>query len=196
CDVITEKPMTTDAVKARRILDTQARTGRKVTVTFNYRYSPPRTQIKDLLMSGVIGEVTSVDFHWLLDTHHGADYFRRWHRNKENSGGLMVHKATHHFDLVNWWLSDVPRRVYADGARYFYRPETGDRYGLTARTDRCHTCPEANRCPFALKMADIPSLKALYLDSEQYDGYFRDRCVFSPEMNIEDNMNVVVDYAG
>ena len=196
CDVITEKPMTTDAAKCRRILDTQARTGRKVTVTFNYRYSPPRTQIKDLLMSGVIGEVTSVDFHWLLDTHHGADYFRRWHRNKENSGGLMVHKATHHFDLVNWWLSDVPRRVYADGARYFYRPETGDRYGLTARTDRCHTCPVANRCPFALKMADIPSLKALYLDSEQYDGYFRDRCVFSPEMNIEDNMNVVVDYAG
>ncbi|MEZ4719761.1 MAG: Gfo/Idh/MocA family oxidoreductase [Caldilineaceae bacterium] len=81
-------------------------------------------------------------------------------------------------------------------ARYFYRPETGDRYGLTARTERCHTCPEADRCPFALKMAAIPSLKALYLENEQYDGYFRDRCVFSPEMNIEDNMNVVVDYAG
>ena len=52
-------------------------------------------------MSGVIGNVVSVDFHWLLDTRHGADYFRRWHRNKRNSGGLLVHKATHHFDLVN-----------------------------------------------------------------------------------------------
>lgn len=196
CDVITEKPMTTDADKLRRILATQQRTGRKVTVTFNYRYSPPRTQVKHLLMSGVIGEITSVDFHWLLDTHHGADYFRRWHRNKENSGGLMVHKATHHFDLVNWWLSDVPTRVYADGARFFYRPETGDRLGLTERSDRCHTCPEAERCPFALKMAEIPSLKALYLDQEGHDGYFRDRCVFSPAMDIEDNMNVVVDYAG
>ena len=45
---------------------------------------------------------------WLLDTRHGADYFRRWHRNKNNSGGLMVHKATHHFDLVNWWMIPTP----------------------------------------------------------------------------------------
>jgi|EP01046_Picozoa_sp_COSAG06_P080636 predicted dehydrogenase len=45
-----------------------------------------------------IGEIKSVHFEWLLDTIHGADYFRRWHRNKNNSGGLMVHKATHHFD--------------------------------------------------------------------------------------------------
>ena len=66
-------------------------------------------------MSGVIGDVLSVDFHWMLDTHHGADYFRRWHRNKQNSGGLMVHKATHHFDLVNWWLSSVPERGLCHG---------------------------------------------------------------------------------
>ncbi|MFZ4680980.1 MAG: Gfo/Idh/MocA family protein, partial [Terrimicrobiaceae bacterium] len=49
CDVITEKPMTIDAERAQRILDTQKRTGRNVRVTFNYRYSPPRTQVKDLL---------------------------------------------------------------------------------------------------------------------------------------------------
>ena len=85
-------------------------------MTFNYRYSPPRTQVKDLLMSGVIGDILSVDFHWMLDTHHGADYFRRWHRNKQNSGGLMVHKATHHFDLVNWWLSSVPELGLCPGA--------------------------------------------------------------------------------
>ncbi|MHB1319135.1 MAG: Gfo/Idh/MocA family protein, partial [Anaerolineae bacterium] len=83
CDVITEKPMTTDAEKCQRIIDAQHATGRRCRVTFNYRYSPPRTQMKALLMSGVIGEVLSLDFHWLLDTRHGADYFRRWHRNKE-----------------------------------------------------------------------------------------------------------------
>ena len=47
-------------------------------------------------------------FEWALDTVHGADYFRRWHREKKNSGGLLVHKSSHHFDLVNWWLGDVP----------------------------------------------------------------------------------------
>ena len=77
CDVITEKPMTIDAGKCRQILETQRRTGRRCRVTFNYRYSPPRSQVKELLMSGAIGDVLSVDFHWLLNTHHGADYFRR-----------------------------------------------------------------------------------------------------------------------
>ena len=85
---------------------------------------------------GAIGEVLSVDFHWMLNTHHGADYFRRWHSQKRFSGGLMVHKATHHFDLVNWWLSAVPTAVFAKGDRKFYTPETADRYGLRNRGDR------------------------------------------------------------
>jgi len=194
CDVITEKPMTTDEVKCQRVLDAVRRTGRKCTVTFNYRYSPPRTQVKDLLMSGVIGEVLSVDFHWLLDTHHGTDYFRRWHRNKANSGGLMVHKATHHFDLVNWWLSTVPKTVVAMGHRRFYTPRTADRLGLARRGDRCHTCPEDSRCTFRLDLAGNPSLKRLYLDNERYDGYVRDQCVFSDKIDIEDSMNVLVGY--
>ncbi len=194
CDVITEKPMTIDEVKCRQILETRRRTGRTCTVTFNYRYAPPRTQIKELLMSGVIGDVLSVDFHWMLNLTHGADYFRRWHRNKENSGGLMVHKATHHFDLVNWWLSTVPERVYASGHRRFYTPETADRYGLTNRAERCHECPEADKCNFHLDLAGGDSMKKLYLDCEEYDGYYRDRCVFSDQIDIEDSMNVIVDY--
>ena len=194
CDTVTEKPMTTDEKKCQRILDTQKKTGRSCTVTFNYRYAPPRTQLKDLLMSGVIGNVISVDFHWLLDTKHGADYFRRWHRNKVNSGGLMVHKATHHFDLVNWWLSTVPETVYASGSRQFYTPETAKRYGLQQCGERCQGCREADKCPFFLNLAEFPKLKKEYLDQEQYDGYFRDQCVFSPNIDIEDNMQLVVKY--
>ena len=195
CDVMTEKPMTTDEKQCRAILDTQRKTGRKVIVTFNYRYSPHRTQVKDLLMSGVIGDVLSVDFHWLLDTVHGADYFRRWHANKANSGGLMVHKASHHFDLMNWWLSAVPVTVMASGQRDFYTPQMAKRLGLQSHHERCHTCPEKAKCTFALDLAGNKNLKALYLDQEQYDGYFRDRCVFRPDIDIEDTMNVVVRYS-
>ncbi len=194
CDVITEKPMTIDEKKCRRILRTQKETGRRVRVAFNYRYSPVRTQVKELLMSGVIGNVLSVDFHWNLDTSHGADYFRRWHRNKANSGGLMVHKATHHFDLVNWWLSTVPETVYAMGKREFYTPQTAERYGLSRRAERCTGCPESKKCPYYLDM-NRGALRELYLDNEKYDGYFRDRCVFSEKIDIEDSMNVVVKYA-
>lgn len=195
CHVITEKPMTIDAARCNQILDTQRRTGRQLRVTFNYRYSPPRTQVKHLLMEGTIGHVLSVDFHWMLDIRHGADYFRRWHRNKENSGGLLVHKATHHFDLVNWWLASTPETVYASGRRAFYLPETAQRYGLTRRSERCHDCPEAGNCRFYLSLAENESLRNLYLEQEQYDGYYRDRCVFSDAIDIEDSVALAATYA-
>jgi predicted dehydrogenase len=194
CDVITEKPMATDAEKTQRIIDTKAKTGRNVTVTFNYRYSPPRTQMKHLMLSNIIGDVISVDFNWMLDLRHGADYFRRWHRNKKNSGGLLVHKATHHFDLINWWLATVPKKVYATGQRRFYKPETADGYGLTKRTERCLTCPEKEKCKFYLDIENSKNLKSLYLNNENYDAYFRDRCVFSSQIDIEDSVCMAVDY--
>lgn len=194
CDVITEKPMTTDAARCRQILDTVRRTGRRCRVTFNYRYSPPRAQVKDLLMRGEIGDVLSVDFHWLLNTHHGADYFRRWHAQKRNSGGLFVHKATHHFDLVNWWLAAVPVAVAATGKRDFYTPAMARRLGLGGPHERCLTCPEKARCTFHLDLAASPGLKSLYLDQEAHDGYFRDRCVFRADIDIEDTLNALVTY--
>jgi predicted dehydrogenase len=195
-DVISEKAMAVDAGQVQRILDTRRRTGRKLRVTFNYRYAPPATQLKHLLMSGVIGEVLSVDFHWLLNTSHGADYFRRWHRRKANSGGLQVHKATHHFDLINWMLSDVPETVYAEGGLRFYTPATAERYGLARRGARCQGCPEAAGCPFYLDIAAYPDMKMLYLDNEQYDGYYRDQCVFSADTDIEDTLHAVISYRG
>ncbi len=194
CDVISEKPMTTDAGKCQKIVDTQRKTGKRCTITFNYRYSPPRTQLKDILMSGEIGEVLSVDFHWMLNTFHGADYFRRWHSQKKYSGGLMVHKATHHFDLVNWLLSAVPVIVGATGKREFYTPKMAKRIGLSSYHERCHTCPEKDICGFEMDLSASESLKALYLDNEKYDGYYRDRCVFRPDIDIEDTMNVLVTY--
>ena len=43
-------------------------------------------------------------------------------------------------------------------------------------------------------MTQYKKMKALYLDSEKYDGYFRDRCVFGNDISIEDTMNVIVEY--
>ncbi len=194
CDCLTEKPLTITAEKAQRIIDACKRNNRSVRVMFNYRYSPPRTQVKDLLMSGVIGDVMSVDFHWLLNTVHGADYFRRWHSQKEMSGGLMIHKASHHFDLVNWWLGSEPELVLANGKREYYTPKMAKRMGLESHHERCLTCPEKAKCTFYLDIEKDKNFKALYRDNEQHDGYFRDRCVFRPDISIEDTMNVIVKY--
>ncbi|RYX86367.1 Gfo/Idh/MocA family oxidoreductase [bacterium] len=194
CDVISEKPMTTDAEKCQQILDAVKRTGRKLTVTFNYRYSPRNSKVKELLQSGVIGEVISVHFEWLLDTVHGADYFRRWHRDKANSGGLMVHKSTHHFDLVNWWLDSTPQTVFGMGSLRFYGRENAEKRGVTEFYERAHGNPNAEGDPFALHLDKNEGLKKMYLEAEHEDGYIRDRSVFSDGISIEDDMSVLVRY--
>ncbi|UOE43667.1 Gfo/Idh/MocA family protein [Agromyces larvae] len=194
-DAVVEKPLTVDEAGVRAIAEAVERTGRDVVITFNYRYSPRNTALKELIASGEIGEVTSVHFEWVLDTAHGADYFRRWHREKQNSGGLLVHKSSHHFDLVNWWLDDRPTRVYASGGLRFYGAENARRRGLGARPAR-GTDDSPLRDAFSLDLRDDPVLRGLYYDQEHHDGYLRDRDVFDEGITIEDNLALVVDYAG
>jgi len=194
CDVISEKPMTTDNVKCQQILDTVKRTGKSLRVSFNYRYAPLHSQVRKLIMDGAIGDVKQVHFEWLLDTRHGADYFRRWHRDKRNSGGLLVHKATHHFDLVNFWLNTRPKQVFAYGDLMFYGRENAENRGVTKFYYRAHNNEFAKEDPFAFEMADNPGIKKLYLDAESADGYLRDQSVFGDGISIEDVMNVLVKY--
>ena len=194
CDAITEKPMTIDAPRCQAILDAVKATGRQLKVTFNYRYAPRNSKVKELLQAGVIGKVLSVHFEWLLDTVHGADYFRRWHRDKRNSGGLMVHKATHHFDLVNWWLDSQPETVFALGDLRFYGRENAEERGETRFYERAHGRKAAEKDPFALHMERSETLRRMYLEAEQEDGYLRDQSVFGDGISIEDDMAVLVSY--
>lgn len=187
-DVISEKALTIDAEKIRAILAAEKRSKGKLRVTFNYRYAPYATEVKRLLTEGIIGDIHSVEFHWFLDTLHGADYYRRWHRRKENSGGLLVHKATHHFDMINWFTAAEPQTVFAMGQRRFYGPQRAQ------RGERCLICPYADSCEFYLDMRKSKEFKRLYLEAEVYDGYYRDRCIFSPEIDIEDTMHVLARY--
>lgn len=188
CDVITEKPMTTDEKKCQAILDAEKKHGKKIIVTFNYRYSAIAEKIKEILASGAIGQVTSVDFHWYLDVQHGADYFRRWHAYKENSGSLWVHKATHHFDLINWALEADPVEVTAFGELKNYGRNS------KIRGKNCRTCPHKTECRFYWDMTKSPQLMKLYADCESEDGYLRDACVFREDINIWDTMTANVKY--
>jgi predicted dehydrogenase len=132
---------------------------------------------------------------WLLDCEHGGSYFQRWHSDKTNSGGLLVHKATHHFDLVNWWIDGIPQQVFALGSLAYYGRANAvsrgdeawasyDRYTGKARIDD----------PFRIDLSQNERHKALYLDAEKDSGYIRDRNVFREDIDIEDIMSVLVKY--
>jgi predicted dehydrogenase len=188
-DVMTEKPMVTDEKQCQAVLDAEKRNNRKIVVTFNYRYAPKHQKIKEILLSGEIGPITSVDFGWYLDVFHGADYFRRWHRLKSKGGSLWVHKATHHFDLINWYLAADPVEVTAYADLDVYGKEGPFRF------THCRPCPHKSKCPFFFDMTKNERLMKLYAACEDVDGYHRDGCVFREDVDIYDTMSAIIKYS-
>ncbi|MEI8309969.1 MAG: Gfo/Idh/MocA family oxidoreductase [Verrucomicrobiota bacterium] len=122
CDVIAEKPMVISCKQVRRVQEAEQRSGRRVRVAHNYRYTPTHKRLKRMIQGGELGRIVNVEFTYNLDTWHGSSYFYRWNRMREMSGGLSIHKCCHHFDLANWWLGDIPEEVFAFGGLNYYGP--------------------------------------------------------------------------
>ena len=198
CDAIVEKPMTITDEMCRDILAAEKRTGKKVIVTFNYRYISIMEKIKQLLDSGLVGDIYSVDFEWLLTRNmdlweaHGASYFRRWNSRMKMSGGLLVHKSTHHFDLINWWLGQKPKKVSAFGQLRMYGAKNYPFEGAYTKGQRCSNCPHARECEFYLELSEFDA--RYYKENEHFDGYYKDNCIYADDIDIYDTMSVIVEY--
>jgi len=193
CDAVAEKPMTIDAPKCQQVVDAVKETGRNLTVAFNYRYAPAHSKVKEVLQSGVVGEVLSVNFEWRLPITHGSAYFRRWHRDKRNSGGLVVHKSTHHFDLAHWWVGSRPRTVFGMGGLSFYGPANADERRLSERERMAF-----DYAAFAWPRHDRTPEEVDEVVAQVKSGggnYYRQYSVFETGVSSEDTMGVLVRYA-
>lgn len=191
CEVIVEKPLTIDAEKCKAIIEAEKKYGKKVTVIFNMRYVPLASKLKELVSGGAVGDVYNVHFEWLLDRvmsfgAHGTSYFRRWNSRMEKSGGLLLHKCTHHFDFINWVIDAVPKKVSAFGKLNVYG-KSG-----SYRGENCRNCNHTSKCPFYYKLSDFE--QQFYAEQEKYDGYYKDGCVFSEEIDIYDTVALNVLY--
>ncbi|WP_026702281.1 Gfo/Idh/MocA family protein [Salibacterium aidingense] len=200
-EVITEKPMATTASDCRRIMVAEKESSGHVNVTFNYRYNPYHMKIKEMIASGKIGRVTSVDLNWYIDTYHGSTYFQRWNRYREHSGGLSIHKSSHHFDLVNWWLDQQPEEIFAYGALNYYGSESV--HNPRKEDGRhCSTCDVQLDCPYYMRWntrSNSASVQDDHIDSDMkrrkgYTNYRPDKCVFDSNIAIEDTYTAVVKY--
>ena len=186
-DVFSEKPITTNYENCLAIREAEKKSGKKVTVTFNCRTIPVFEQIKKILKTNKLGKIYSINYEYFLNRWHGGDYFKRWHRLMENSGGMLVHKSTHHFDIINWLLEDTPEKVSALGNQIFYNNKD------KSFAKRCSECPNSANCE-SYKSQTAEMDIELYFKAETQDGYVRDRCCYLADSDIYDNMSVSVMY--
>ncbi len=188
-DVLTEKPMTDTEEKCYAIRQAEKQSGKEVTVTFNCRFMPYFIKLKELASSGIIGRIFNITYDYRLNNAHGGDYFKRWHRKMENCGGMLVHKSTHHFDIINWLLDDAPKAVSAQGTRLYYRPENHH------WSERCRQCPHIDTCESTSKsLLTDEKTNEMYFKAEGVDGFVRDHCAFYGDADIYDTMSVSVAY--
>lgn len=190
-DCICEKPLCINPGQCRMILEAVAASSARAITTHNDRYTPQNYRVKQLLESGLIGEIRSINFQEYLDRRHGSSYFRRWNRRKENSGGLLIHKASHHFDLINWYLGAEPERVFAQGGLLAYGPSASP-----FRGERCCECAHAGECPMYVDYSDYEQYQKLYYRYRAPGGYTPDLCVYDPEIDIEDHVTAGIRYPG
>jgi predicted dehydrogenase len=188
CDVISEKPIAIEAEQCQRIADAEVRTGRKIRVGFNDRHTIDSMEIKKIMMSGELGKIIAIDFNEYLDTSHGADYFRRWHGKKAYSGTLLLHKASHHFDIANWFVDADPVDVQAVGKLSFYG------HNNPFRGRNCRTCSHTAKCRFYWDMTKDKEAMNMYGNCEDVDNYYRDGCVWDNDIDIYDTSSVHVNY--
>ncbi|WP_223588780.1 Gfo/Idh/MocA family protein [Neobacillus bataviensis] len=203
-NVITEKPMVTTAEDAYKVMQAEAKSKGKVLVTFNYRYSAFHRKIKEMILEGKVGRITSIDLNWYIDTYHGSSYFKRWNRNRDISGGLSIHKSTHHFDLINWWLDQKPEEVFAYGALNYYGQD-GEMNPKKESGRYCGTCDVRNNCAYfrrwnprigSTTVKDDHLLAGVYEKDVPYTNYRPDACIFDEEISIEDTYVAAVKYDG
>lgn len=149
-----------------------------VTVNFSLRGSPVVESVRRHIQSGAIGRIISVQF--VNNVHYGDIYFRRWMRTRKNIGNLLLQKATHDLDLINYFIGMVPKTIAAFGSRLVYG---GDKPNdLT-----CDACDEKMTCWMSIYRRRLDASRPL-------DPMNFRLCVFANEIDIDDNQVLAIQY--
>jgi predicted dehydrogenase len=122
CTTLVEKPLATTTGDAFALVRAAERAPARLLVGHNLRFTNLHQHVRALLAHGRIGTLLGADFHYTLNSSHSRSYLTRWHRRRAASGGLEVTKASHHLDLIAWWLDAQPVTVTGLLERRHYRP--------------------------------------------------------------------------
>lgn len=202
-DVITEKPMVIDSEQAKAVMDAETRSRASIKVTHNTRYTQANMQVKRMILDGMLGRITNVELVWNIDTYHGSSYFYRWNRDRSKSGGMSITKGCHHFDLMNWWLDDMPEQVFAYGALNYYGARSpfnpsnidGKDYSVAEQRERdpyrlywSQGLPAASGDEPLKPLSRLPNPFQYPDDKPMY--------LYDEEIDIEDTYSAVIRYRG
>jgi len=186
--VYLEKPLDITLANCQRIIDADTAAGGKVFVGHNLRYAPVYSKAFELIRGGVIGDITTIE----ANEHYkeGCTYFERWNAFRAEGGGLWITKATHDFDVLNWFTGKKPISVTANAHLTYFDGKPG----AAEYCPECqyeNNCPEAYPGPFRLPEQFRELAEELYARGL---GPRPGRCLFNTDTDTFDHGSVRVNY--
>lgn len=206
-DVLLEKPI---ATTTEQVLDIERRArqaGRRVMVCFVLRFAAFYRKAKEIVDSGALGEIVSVQANEGVGPWHQAHSFVRGHWSVAGeSSPMILSKCCHDTDIVHWLIGRRCRRIASFGSREFFRVERAPA-GVPARcTDGC---PVEASCPYsALRYTTdqrVPWLGMVYdraesATTEEITAWLRasrwGRCVYRCDNDVVDRQVLAMEFEG
>lgn len=210
-DVLLEKPISPVESELHELLTAQKKYGGKVVVCHVLRYAPAFVKVKEIIESGKIGKIVSIDWTEQVAYWHQAHSFVRgnW-RNDQETSPMIMQKCCHDLDLLQYYANSKCDYVYSVGDLSFFNRENQPE----GAADRCQDCKYIKTCPYSAERVyveqfvnigsitgwpfdvvdltrpiTVESLRKAY-QSNQYG-----RCVFACDNNVVDNQNVFIKFA-
>jgi predicted dehydrogenase len=143
-DMLLEKPMATTAGRCVELVRAAERCGRVLQIGHVLRYAPYFQTLRDVVRSGRLGEIVSVDWREnVVSWHYAHSFVRgRW-ANSERATPMILAKCCHDLDLLVWILGRRCQKVASFGSSTHFGP---DRAGPEI-PERCTDgCPVAGEC--------------------------------------------------
>ncbi len=182
-----EKPLEINKENTMRMAEICKGYDKTILVGYVLRYAPLYIKAKEIIESGAIGDVilcNGVD----NVVYGGYAFFRDWHRHRKNINSLILQKSSHSIDIINWIVKDTPKKIATFGSLNVY----GDK-GLGKWVDvdtdgfHCRSCEYEKIC-FDSNY-NIKELKGI-----NWNDNWHDRCVFSKDIDIDDNHTIMLEY--
>jgi len=151
-DVLLEKPIATKIGQVLEIERLARRHDRRVMVCFVLRFAAFYRKVKEIIESGALGEIVSIQASEGVMPWHQAHSFVRGHWSVVGkSSPMILSKCCHDTDIIHWLVGRRCRRVASFGSLEFFRPEQAPAGAPARCTDGC---PVGDTCPYnALRYA-------------------------------------------
>ncbi len=207
CHVLLEKPMATNAGQVLEIERLAKAVDRRVMVCFVLRFAAFYRKVKEIIDSGVLGEIVTIQANEGVMPWHQAHSFVRGHWSVESkSSPMIMAKCCHDTDLIHWLVGRNCRRVASFGSLGFFRVDRAPADAPARCTDGC---PEGDRCPYnALRYTTdmrVPWLGMVYdgaasASAEEIVAWLRTspwgRCVYRCDNDVVDRQVLAMEFDG